>query len=157
MKRKRPIGLKIIVAYKAVLFLLLILTAVVLLLALNNHSRLIAFSQSYILESKLSLIEEFVEAVINKFFAQQPNTIRNSAILAGVYALVTAVEIIGLWYQKVWAEFLVLILIGLSIPLEIYELTKGITLLKLAVFMVNLAVFLYLLRFILQKNRVHKR
>ena len=49
MKRKRPIGLKIIVTYKAALFLLLSLTSVVLLLALKNHSRLIAFSESYLL------------------------------------------------------------------------------------------------------------
>ena len=55
MKRKRPLGLKIIVTYKAALFLLLSLTSVILLLALENHSRLIAFSESYILESKLSL------------------------------------------------------------------------------------------------------
>ena len=153
MKRKRPVGLKIIVTYKAALFLLLSLTSIVLLLALNNHSRLIAFSESYILESKLSLIEGFVEKVLT----QKPDTIRYSGIVAGVYALVTAVEAIGLWYQKVWAEVLVLILVGSSIPLEIYELFKGITLLKSVVFIVNVAIFLYLLQFVIQNTRSHKR
>ena len=152
MKRKRPLGLKIIVAYKAALFLLLSLTSLILLLALNNHDRLVAFSESYILESKVSLIEAFVE----KMLTQQPNTIRYSGIVAGVYAVVTAVEAVGLWYQKVWAEILVLLLVGSSIPLEIYELVKGVTLLKLVVFMVNVAIFLYLLRFVLQNTRSHK-
>ena len=152
MKRKRPIGLKIIVTYKAALFLLFSLTSVVLLLALKNHSRLIAFSESYILESKLSLIEGFVEKVLT----QQPNTIRYSGILAGVYALITAVEAIGLWYQKVWAEVLVLILVGASIPLEIYELIKGITFLKSVVFVINVAIFIYLLRFVIHNFRSDK-
>ena len=152
MKRKRPLGLKIIVAYKAALFLLLSLTSLILLLALNNHDRLVAFSESYILESKVSLIEAFVE----KMLTQQPNTIRYSGIVAGVYAVVTAVEAIGLWYQKVWAEILVLLLVGSSIPLEIYELVKGVTLLKLVVFIVNVAIFIYLLRFVLQNTRSHK-
>ena len=152
MKRKRPLGLKIIVAYKAALFLLLSLTSLILLLALNNHDRLVAFSESYILESKVSLIEAFVE----KMLTQQPNTIRYSGIVAGVYAVVTAVEAVGLWYQKVWAEILVLLLVGSSIPLEIYELVKGVTLLKLVVFIVNVAIFLYLLRFLFQNTRSHK-
>jgi uncharacterized membrane protein (DUF2068 family) len=153
MKRKRPIGLKIIVAYKAVLFLLLTLTASILLLASNNHSRLIAFSESYLLESKLSLIETFVE----KILTQRSKTIQYSGIVAGVYALVTAVETIGLWYQKVWAEILVLILVGSSIPLEIYELFKGISLLKSVVFVINVAIFSYLLQFVIQNLHSHKR
>ena len=153
MKRKRPIGLKIIVTYKAALFLLLSLTSVVLLLALKNHSRLIAFSKSYILESKLSLIEGFVEKVLT----QKPETIRYSGIVAGVYALVTAVEAIGLWYRQVWAEVLVLILVGTSIPLEIHELIKGVTLLKSVVFVVNIAIFVYILKFVIHNFRFHKR
>ena len=153
MKRKRPIGLKIIVTYKAALFLLLSLTSVVLLLALKNNSRLIAFSESYLLEGKLAFIEAFVEAAIGKLFSQNPNTIRYSGIVAGVYALVTAVEAIGLWYQKVWAEALVLILVGASIPLEIYELIKSITLLKSVVFVVNIAIFVYILKFVIHNFR----
>jgi uncharacterized membrane protein (DUF2068 family) len=152
MKRKRPIGLKIIVAYKAALCLLLTLTAIILLLALNNHSRLIAFSESYLQEGKLSLIETFVE----KILTQRPKTIEYGGIVAGVYALITAVETIGLWYQQVWAEILVSILVGSSIPLEIYELLKSFSLLKLMVFIANVAIFLYLLRFVFQHLRSHK-
>ena len=124
-------------------------TSVVLLLTLKNHSRLISFSESYLLEGKLDFIEAFVEAAIAKLFTQKPNAIQYSKIVAGVYALVTAVEAIGLWYQQVWAKVLVLILVGASIPLEIYELIKGVTLLKLAVFIVNVAIFWYLFRFVL--------
>lgn len=130
MNRKRPIGLKIIVTYKVALCLLLSLTSVVLLLALQNHSRLVAFSESYLLEGKRDFIEAFVETAIAKLFTQKLDAISYSGIVAGVYALVTAVEAIGLWYQQVWAEILVLVLVGASIPLEIYELIKGVTSLK---------------------------
>lgn len=152
MKRKRPLGLKIIVSYKVALSLLLALTALVLLLALENHSRLIAFSENFILEGQSAPIEGMVE----KFLTQQPKTLQYSGLVTGIYALVTAVEAIGLWYEKVWAGALVLILVGMSIPLEIYELIRRITLLKLGVFLVNVAIFCYLLAFLRRPTSSHR-
>ncbi|KAM3115056.1 DUF2127 domain-containing protein [Phormidesmis sp. 146-33] len=53
----------------------------------------------------------------------------------------TAIEAVGLWFEKRWAHILVLLLVGISIPLEIYELIQGISPLKLIVFVINIAVF----------------
>ena len=82
----------------------------------------------------------------NKFLAIDPNSLKLSGIVAGVYALVTAIEAIGLWYEQEWATLLVLGLVGISIPPEIFELIRGITVIKLIVFSINMAMFLYLLR-----------
>jgi uncharacterized membrane protein (DUF2068 family) len=144
MKRKRLLGLKIIVTYKTALALLLALTASILLLALENHSRLIAFSENFILDGTSAPIEAMVE----NFLLQQPQTLKYSGLVAGIYALVTTVEAIGLWYEKVWGGALVLILVGMSIPPEIYELIHRFTTLKLGIFLVNIAIFGYLLRFL---------
>jgi uncharacterized membrane protein (DUF2068 family) len=58
-----------------------------------------------------------------------------------------------LWYQKSWARLLVLGLVGISIPPEIFELIKKITIPKFLVILVNVAVFWYLLQhFPKQKN-----
>jgi len=52
---------------------------------------------------------------------------------------------VGLWYEKRWAHILVLVLVGISIPPEIYELMHGITPIKVIVFIVNIVVFWYLI------------
>lgn len=139
---KRPPGLIAIIIYKAFVALLLGITSVVLLLALKNYDNLIDFSESYVLEGKLAIIEWVIEKIINA----KRQTLQLSGIAAGIYAVVTAIEAVGLWYQKTWAKLLVLGLVGISIPPEIFELIKGTTILKLVVFIVNVAVFWYLLR-----------
>jgi uncharacterized membrane protein (DUF2068 family) len=85
-----------------------------------------------------------IEWLVNKLIAIDPSKLKLSGIVAGVYALVTAIEAIGLWYQQSWAILLVLGLVGISIPLEIFELIKSIDTLKLIIFSINTAMFLYL-------------
>ncbi|MGB3266079.1 MAG: DUF2127 domain-containing protein [Microcoleus sp.] len=141
MKKQRPPGLIAIVAYKAFVASLLTVTSIALLFALKNHKILENFSESYLLETKLKIIE----LLLDKFLIVKPKTLLFSGLAAGFYAGLTAVEALGLWYQKGWATILVLVLVGISIPPEIYELFQGLTLLKLAVFIANLAVLWYLL------------
>ncbi|MBS9389311.1 MAG: DUF2127 domain-containing protein [Dolichospermum sp. WA123] len=142
MNKKRPPGLVAIVIYKGFVALLLAATSLVLLLALKNHEALIMLSQSYVLEGKLEIIEWLLEKVINI----KSSTLKFSGIAAGIYALVTAIESVGLWYEKTWAKILVIGLVGISIPPEIFELIQGLTVLKMLVFIVNIAVLWYLIR-----------
>ena len=141
MKIQRPPGLIAIVLYKSFVASLLTVTSIALLLALKNHQALEDFSDSYLLESKIRI----VEFLLNKVLSIQPKTLLFSGLAAGLYAALTAVETVGLWYEKGWATILVLVLVGISIPPEIYELFQGMTVLKLAVFIANVAMFWYLL------------
>jgi uncharacterized membrane protein (DUF2068 family) len=75
-----------------------------------------------------------------------PRTLEFSGIAAFIYAGVTTIEAVGLWYQKIWASWLVVGLVAISILPEILELIKGFSILKLIVFLVNLGIFAYLLR-----------
>ncbi|MEH2049522.1 DUF2127 domain-containing protein [Nostoc sp.] len=139
---KRPLGLVAIVLYKSFAALLLMVTSIALLLTLKNYQTLEAFSDDYVLESKSIIIDWLLRKVINL----NPRTLAFSGIGSGIYAIVTAIEAVGLWYEKRWAHVLVLVLVGISIPPEIYELIRGISLIKVVVFVLNLAVFGYLLR-----------
>jgi len=142
VKNKRPPGLIAIVFYKAFVASLLAVTSIALLLAHKNHQNLKTFSQAYFLEFQL----QFIDWLLDKLLNINPNTLWFSGIAAGLYATITAIQAYGLWYEKAWAIFLVLWVVGISLPLEIWELIKGITILKLVVFLVNLALFWYLLR-----------
>jgi hypothetical protein len=61
------------------------------------------------------------------------------------YALLEGVEAVGLWYGRRWAEYLTFIATIIFVPYEVYELTKGVSALKLVALILNLAVVAYLL------------
>ena len=65
---------------------------------------------------------------------------------AGVaaYAALEGVEAIGLWLGKRWAEYLTFVATVVFVPYEIYELTKGISALKIVTLVINLVIVVYL-------------
>lgn len=63
-----------------------------------------------------------------------------------VYALIEAIEAVGLWYQRRWAEYLTFLVTTSLLPLEIYELANRATVFKAIAFVINVAVVVYLLR-----------
>jgi uncharacterized membrane protein (DUF2068 family) len=66
------------------------------------------------------------------------------AVGAGVYSAMRFVESYGLWRQRVWAEWLALIFGAAYLPLEIYELSRKATVVKWAVFLLNLVIVFYM-------------
>jgi uncharacterized membrane protein (DUF2068 family) len=144
----RSPALLAIVLYKGILAGLLLLTATALLLLLRHQQTLAAFSDAE-LPDQLGLIQW----VLDKLLHLEPSTIGFSSLGIGLYGGVNAIEGVGLWYQKNWANWLVLVLTGLGLPAELLQLTTGFSGLKLTILAVNLAVFLYFL----QHLRSHSR
>ena len=64
-------------------------------------------------------------------------------VLVG-YASLEAVEMVGLWLAKRWAEYLTFVATLAFVPLELYELVSSFGWLKLVTLLVNLAVVAYL-------------
>ena len=145
---KRSPALIAIVIYKAFTAALLAITCIALFLTINNYQYLADFSDEYALTGKREILKWLLEYILNL----NPRTLQFSGIVTGLYAGVTTAEAIGLWYQQGWARILVLALVGISIPPEIYEIIVGISPLKLVVLLVNLAVFWYLLRHSLNED-----
>jgi uncharacterized membrane protein (DUF2068 family) len=66
------------------------------------------------------------------------------ALTALLYATVRFVEAYGLWRQRTWAEWFGIFTGGIYLPVELYELTVSVTLVKVAVFLVNLFIVFWL-------------
>ena len=66
-------------------------------------------------------------------------------IVAILYALLFAVEGVGLWLGKRWAEYLTIVATSSLVPFEIYELFRNVSWPKLASLAVNLVVVGYLI------------
>jgi uncharacterized membrane protein (DUF2068 family) len=62
------------------------------------------------------------------------------------YAALLITEGIGLWLKRRWAEYFTIIVTGSFVPLEIYELTRRWTLIRLAAFGLNVLIVWYLTR-----------
>jgi uncharacterized membrane protein (DUF2068 family) len=65
-------------------------------------------------------------------------------LLAAIYALMRFVEAYGLWFERRWAEWFALVSGGVYLPLELYELAKGFSWLKLGFLAANLVIVLYM-------------
>ena len=78
------------------------------------------------------------------FFAN-PAHLYEIGFAALAYAALEATEAVGLWYAKRWAEYLTFVATVVFIPLEIDELTRSITTLKVLTLVINVAIALYLL------------
>ena len=61
------------------------------------------------------------------------------------YAALEAVEMVGLWFAKRWAEYLTFVATVVFIPLEVYELSERITVFRVLTFLINVAIVAYLL------------
>jgi uncharacterized membrane protein (DUF2068 family) len=79
-----------------------------------------------------------------------------AARLALIYSALRFAEGYGLWNERTWAEWLAFGSGTLLIPLEIRALFRGVTLLRSAVFLINIAIVLYML-FLLRQGRLLRR
>jgi uncharacterized membrane protein (DUF2068 family) len=68
------------------------------------------------------------------------------ALAAMLYAIIRFVEAYGLWRELSWAEWFGIISGGLYLPVEVYELTVRVSVIKASILLVNLVVVGWLLR-----------
>jgi uncharacterized membrane protein (DUF2068 family) len=76
-----------------------------------------------------------------------------AARIAFSYAVLRFTEAFGLWNGRTWAEWVALVSGALLLPLEVRELLRGVTALRCAVFIGNVAVVLFMLYVILANRR----
>jgi uncharacterized membrane protein (DUF2068 family) len=70
-----------------------------------------------------------------------------------IYAGLDLVEGIGLYLEKTWAEYLTLVITASFLPLEVVEIFKKLTLLRVGLLAVNAMVFIYLLKLVMGRKR----
>jgi uncharacterized membrane protein (DUF2068 family) len=82
---------------------------------------------------------------LDKLLSLRAGTLRELGIALLAYGLIEGLEAVGLWLTKRWAEYLTFIATTVLLPLEIYEIIHGATVLKVIGFLINVAVVVYLL------------
>jgi len=87
----------------------------------------------------------YVHRLLERIFNITPRQLKALSIGTFFYAALFAVEGIGLWMRKRWAEYVTVITTSLFIPLEIYEIFHHVTLTRVVVTVVNLLIVWYLI------------
>ena len=73
----------------------------------------------------------------NAFTTSSSNLHLLGAVLL-IYAIVEGVEMVGLWQQRRWAEYLTFLVTTSLLPLEIYEIVEGATAFKVFALVINM-------------------
>ena len=86
----------------------------------------------------------FIHSALVRVFRVTPKQLRELSVGTFLYAGIFLTEATGLLTRRHWAEYMTLISTGLFIPLEIYEITRHFTRMKVAVTIVNVVIVVYL-------------
>jgi uncharacterized membrane protein (DUF2068 family) len=86
----------------------------------------------------------YIHGVLARIFRVTPKQLRELSVGTFIYAGLFLTEGLGLLLRKHWAEYFTIITTGAFIPLEIYELARHFTVVKLVVIAINVLIVWYL-------------
>jgi uncharacterized membrane protein (DUF2068 family) len=95
----------------------------------------------------------YLHRLLVRIFRVTPKQLRELSAGTFLYAALFATEGMGLLLRKHWAEYFVIITTGLLIPLELYELVRHFTVVKLVVTVINLLIVWYLVARVRRRSK----
>jgi uncharacterized membrane protein (DUF2068 family) len=153
--RGRPlrdkIVLRVIAVDRALHFVILAIVAAAIFVFAANQARLrgpayrvLADLQGGVTGPSPGNQHGFVDE-LRHLFSVQSGTLTKIGVVVAAYALLEGTEAVGLWFQRRWAEYLTFVATAALLPLEVYELARSQSPLKLVTLLINLAIVVYLL------------
>ncbi len=87
---------------------------------------------------------QYIGRALEKAANLSPDKIKGLGIVSFIYAGLFLTEGIGLWLEKRWAEWFTIIITSSLVPVEVYEILRHPTPIKILVLVINVAVVGYL-------------
>lgn len=78
-------------------------------------------------------------------FALSSSTLLWIAVALAAYAVIELIEAVGLWLMQRWGEYFAVVATSAFLPLEIYELSEKVTVLRVLALAINVAAVAWLL------------
>lgn len=88
----------------------------------------------------------YAHLVLSKALNVNPKQLKLISAGTFLYSALFLTEGVGLLLRRRWAEYFTIISTALFIPLEVYELAKHVTPVKILVTLLNVAIVVYLYR-----------
>jgi uncharacterized membrane protein (DUF2068 family) len=99
----------------------------------------------------------FLHGLLSRLLSVSPKQLEAASVGTFVYAALLLTEGTGLPLRKRWAEFFTIITIAGLIPLEVYESIRHLTVAKVVVLLINIAIVLYLVMRVRRAGPLSKR
>ncbi len=99
---------------------------------------------------------KFVNFILDKSALIDDHILRRIGAGVFIYAALDIIEGTGLYLEKIWAEYLTLAITASFLPWEIFEVMRRATWIRLALLVLNILVFFYLLKVVVERGK-HRR
>jgi uncharacterized membrane protein (DUF2068 family) len=83
--------------------------------------------------------------------------LRRIGLVAFGYSAISMIEGIGLYFEKVWAEYMTLAITASFLPWEIFEIARRLTLIRVSLLGANLLVFFYLMQLVADRAKSRRK
>jgi uncharacterized membrane protein (DUF2068 family) len=117
------------------------------------HKDVAAAVEHWVELLRLDPNNHYIDTALEKASNLTPDKIKQLGLGSMIYAGLFLTEGIGLWLEKNWAEWLTVIITSSLIPIELYEIYRNPTPVKIAVLLINVAIVAYLVYRIRHKRR----
>lgn len=134
--------MRLIAAFKVAKAALLIATGIGVLKLM--HMDVAAELEHWIVRLGLDPGSHYVNEALEKATRLSPHRIKELGLVSFVYAGLFLTEGLGLWFLKRWAEWFTVISTSSLLPVEVWEIGRHPSALKVVVLAVNLAIVGYL-------------
>jgi uncharacterized membrane protein (DUF2068 family) len=136
---------RLIIAYKAISALVLLSVALLLLGIIVNRD----FGErvrTVVMLTGMRSDNHFLRQGLLKLGVLGRGATTALGVLSLLYAVLESTEVFGLLNRRRWAEYLVLLATVFFLPYEGLEIVRLITISKLAIFVINVAIAVYLVK-----------
>ena len=136
-------ALRFIAGFKLAKGLLLVAVGVGALRLL--HRDVADVLSSWIAQLHVDPENRHVDRLLGALWGVDDRKLKAVSITAFLYAALLLTEGVGLWFRQRWAEYFTVIVTGSFIPLEVYELVRRVTVTRVCVLSINVAIVWYLI------------
>lgn len=143
MNQKHNRGLLLIAFFKLGKGLLLLILAVGVLRFLHKDVQQVL--ESWINMLRIDPENRYVSSLLAKVGLLDDKKLEELSALTAFYATMFLTEGIGLYLERRWAEWLSVIATASFLPIEIYELTKHLSALKVILLTGNILIVVFLI------------
>jgi uncharacterized membrane protein (DUF2068 family) len=117
------------------------------------HKDVASHVERWLEQLRIDPDNRYIGTLLSKLQLVHTKELKEFSALGAGYAALFLTEGTGLLLRQRWAEWLTIIATSSLMPLEIYELIKGFTPLRLLVLLVNAALVLFLVYHARRKHR----
>lgn len=150
MRKSQSGILRLIALFKLLKALLLIVTGIGLLKLVHND--ISSTLEHWIVLLGIDPGNRFIDHALRKAANISPHRLKDVGLGSFLYAALFLTEGTGLWLLKRWAEWFTVVITGSLIPVEVYEIHRHPSAIKVVILIINVAVVVYLVIRIRREN-----